>query len=77
MELRANSQGTGLVVTKRADHRIILELSAPVRDSMASLHSEAVGLLSILQKVEECYDGHVQLMIFIDCLALLISGDRL
>ena len=39
---------------------------------VASLRSEAVGLLSILQKVEESYYGHVQLMIFIDCLAVLM-----
>ena len=36
------------------------------------ISSEAVGLLSILQKVEEHYNGHVQLMISIDCLALLM-----
>ena len=70
-DLRANCQGTGFVVTEGADHRIILELSALVGGPVASLPSEGVGLLSILQKVEEHYKGHVQLMIFIDCLALL------
>ena len=39
---------------------------------MASLSSEATGLLSVLQKVEGRYNGYVQLMIFIDCLALLM-----
>ena len=43
-----------------------MELSAPVERPVASLHSEAVGLLSTLQKVEVRYNGHVQLMIFID-----------
>ena len=38
---------------------------------LASLRSEAAGLLSILQK-EERYNGHVQLMSFPDCLVLLI-----
>ena len=70
-DLRANRQGTGFVVTEGPDHRIILELSAPVGGPVASLRSEAVGLLSILQKVEEHYNEHLQLMIFIDCLDLL------
>ena len=71
-DLRANRQGTGFVVTEGADHRIILELSAPVGGPVASLRSEAVGLLSILQTVEVHYNAHLQLMIFIDCLALLM-----
>ena len=71
-DLRANSQGTGFVVTVGSDHRIIVELSAPVEGPMALLRSEAAGLLSILQQVEERYNGHVQLMIFIECLALLM-----
>ena len=65
-----NSKGTGSVVTVGADHRIIMELSAPVGNPVASLLSEAAGLLSILQKGKECYN--VQLMILIDCLALLM-----
>ena len=38
----------------------------------APLHSEAAGILSILQKVEAHYNGHVQLTIFTDCLVLLL-----
>ena len=74
--LRAYNQGTGFVVTVGADHRIIMELSAPVGGPVASLAhcSEAAGpsLFFILQKVKERYNGHLQLMIFIDCLALLM-----
>ena len=39
---------------------------------VASLRSEAAGIFSILQKVEARYNGHVQLMIFTDCLVLLL-----
>ena len=42
---------------------------------MASLRSEIAGILCILQevsKVEARYNGHVQLMIFTDCLVLLL-----
>ena len=56
-----------------------MELSAPVERPVASLHSEAVGLLSTLQKVEVRYNGHVQLMIFIDfwrCSRSYRNGDR-
>ena len=51
--LRANCQGTGFVFTVGADHVIIMELSAPAGAPVmvALLSSEAVGLLSILQKV--------------------------
>ena len=58
-DLRANCQGTGFVVTVGADHRIIMELSAPVWRPVASQRREAVGLLSIPQKVEERYNAHV------------------
>ena len=40
--------------------------------SLRSLHSEAAALLSILAKVGERYKGHVQLIIFTDCLVLLL-----
>ena len=58
-----------------------LIISAPVGGPVASLRSETTGLLSILQNVEERYIVYVQLMIFFDCLALLmihsqIYGDR-
>ena len=41
-------------------------------ESVASLHVEAAGLLSILQKVERCYNGHLKLMILTDCLMLIL-----
>ena len=44
-ELRADLQGTGIVVTVGADQRIVMELSAPVGGPVASLRSEAVGLI--------------------------------
>ena len=34
---------------------------------------EGEGLVSIIQNVEECFNGHVQLMILIDCLVLILS----
>ena len=71
-DLRANCQGTGFVVTVGSDHRNIMELSAPIGGPVASLCSEAVGLLSKLLKVAERYNAYVQLMIFIDFLALLM-----
>ena len=55
----------------------MINFSTPVGGPLASqgpvapLHSEAVGILSILQKVEAHYIGHVQLMLFTDCLVLL------
>ena len=70
-DLRANSRGTGFVVTDEDGH-IILDLSAPVGAPVASLRSEAAGIFSILQKVEAHYNRHVQLMIFTDCLVLLL-----
>ena len=48
-----------------------MDLSAPVGGPVASLRSEAAGLSSILQTVEERYNEYVQLMIFTDCLASL------
>ena len=50
----------------------MIDFSAPVRGPVASLRSEAAGMLSILQKVEALYNGHVQLLIFTDCLVLLL-----
>ena len=58
-DLKANSQCTGLVVTDEDGHTI-LDFSAPVGGPVASLHSEAAGIFSILQKVEPveaCYNG--------------------
>ena len=46
--------------------------TAPVEGPMVSLHIDTIGLSSILQNVEEHYNRYVQLMIFIDCLALLM-----
>ena len=54
------------------DGHTILDFSAPVGGPEASLRSEAAGIFSILQKVEALYNGHVQLMIFNDCLVLLL-----
>ena len=45
-----------------------MDLSAPVWGLVASLHSQAVGLLSILQKVKVFYHEYVQLLVFTDCL---------
>ena len=67
-DLKANCQGTGFVVNVGADHRIIMELSAPVWGGNRS----SIYTTVLVQKVEECYHGHVQLMIFIDCLVLLM-----
>ena len=71
-DLRANRQGTGLVVTDEGGHTILIDFSAPVGGPVASLRSEAASIFSILQKVEARYNGHVQFMIFTDCLVLLL-----
>ena len=70
-DLGANRQGTGLVVTDEDGHTI-LDFSVPVGGPLASLRSEPVGIFSILQNVDACYNGHVQLMIFTDCLVFLL-----
>ena len=70
-DLKANRQGTGFVVTDEGGHTILLDFSAPVGGPVASLR-EAAGIFFILQKVEACYNGHVQLMIFTDCMVLLL-----
>ena len=59
-------------VVRSWHHSLCIEVLAV---SPGPLCSEVVGLLSILQKVEECYNGHVQLMIFTDCdcLVLILS----
>ena len=54
-----------------------LRVSAPVGGPVASLRSETTGLLSILQNVEERYIVYVQLMIFFDCLALLMIHSQI
>ena len=71
-DLRANRQGTGFVVKEEVGSAILLELSAPVGGPVASLRAEAIGLFSILQNVEEHFNRHVQIMIFTDCLVLLL-----
>ena len=71
-DLRANRQGTGFVVKEGVGSAILLELSAPVGGPVASLRAETVGLFSILHNVEEHFHKHVQIMIFTDCLGLLL-----
>ena len=43
-DLRANHQGTGLVVTDEGGHTILIDFSAPVGGPVASLRSEAAGI---------------------------------
>ena len=48
--------------------RLFCTFGVPV----VSLRSEAAGLLSILQKAKERHNGRLQLMIFTECLVLLL-----
>ena len=64
--------GAGLVVTEGLGSEIILELSAPVGGPLASLRSEAASLLSLLHSVRLKRDVTTQLLILVDCLALLL-----
>ena len=57
-DLGANRRGTGLVVTDEGGHTILKDFSALVGGPVASLHSEAAGIFSILQKVEARYKRH-------------------
>ena len=62
VDLRANSQGAGFIVINWVGHAISIDFSEPVWGPVASLCSDTAGSLSILQqKVEECYNGRVQL----------------
>ena len=75
-DLRAYRQGTGFVVTDEGGHTTLIDFFAPVGGPLASLRSEAAGIFSILQKVEARYNGNVQLMIFTDCLVLLLISSN-
>ena len=70
-QIQASRQGTSFVATDGVRHTILMDFSAPVGDPVASLRSEVAGLF-ILQKAEERYNGHLQFMIFTDCMLLLL-----
>ena len=63
--------GAGYVVTHGMDLAPIHRFSAPVGGPLASIRSEAVGLLCLLKWLRDNHLGSVPVTIFIDCLSLL------
>jgi ribonuclease HI len=66
---RTEQMGTGYVV---GDDRVpLMILSSPVGGPLASIRSEAAGLLQLLRDIATNHGRHVRLLVFIDCLVLL------
>ena len=66
---RTEHMGTGYVV---GDDRVpLMILSSPVGGPLASIRSEAAGLLQLLRDIATNHGRHVRLLVFIDCLVLL------
>ena len=49
----------------------LMILSSPVGGPLASIRSEAAGLLQLLRDIATNHGRHVRLLVFIDCLVLL------
>jgi hypothetical protein len=66
---RTEHMGTGYIV---GDDRVpLMILSSPVGGHLASIRSEAAGLLQLLLDIATNHGRHVRLLVFIDCLVLL------
>jgi hypothetical protein len=69
VEERTETMGAGFVV---GNDRVPLMITlSPVGGPLASIRSEAAGLIKLLQDIATAYGRHVRLLVFIDCLVLL------
>ncbi len=66
---RTEHMGTGYVVGN--DRVPMMILSSPIGGPLASIRSEAAGLLQLLRDFATEHGRHVRLLVFIDCLVLL------
>ncbi len=66
---RTETTGTGYGVGN--DRVPLMITSSPVGDPLASIRSEAAGLLQLLRDIATAYGTHVRLLVFFDCLVLL------
>jgi ribonuclease HI len=64
--------GASFILVDKPGSEALIVFSAPVGGPLASLRTEAVGLLHLLRKAKVRFCGAVPLLIFIDCLALLM-----
>ena len=72
VNLKEDRMGASFVVVEAQKSVALLTLSAPVGGPLATLRAEAVGLLYLLRRVKEYFKHAVQMLIFVDCLALLL-----
>jgi hypothetical protein len=63
--------GASFILVDKPGPEALLVFSATIDSPLALLRAEAVALLHLLHKAKERFSGAVQLMIFIDCLALI------
>jgi hypothetical protein len=70
---RTEHMGTGYVVgdDRVPLNRALMILSSPVSGPLASIRSEAAGLLQLLRDIATNHGRHVRLLVLIDCLVLL------
>ena len=64
--------GASFVMVEKPGSDVLFDFSAPVGGPLASLRAEAVGLLYLLRKAKIHFKKAIPLLIFIDCLALLM-----
>ena len=72
VNLKTERMGASFILVDKPGSEAPLVLSTPVGGPLASLRAEAVGLLHLLRKAKIRFSGAVPLLIFIDCLALLM-----
>ena len=72
VNLKKERMGASFILVDKPGSEALLVLSTPVGGPLASLRAEAVGLLLLLRKAKIRFSGAVPLLIFIDCLALLL-----
>jgi hypothetical protein len=72
VDLKKELMGASFILVDEPGSEALIVFSAPVGGPLASLRAEAVGLLHLLRKAKVRFCGAVPLLIFIDCLALLM-----
>jgi ribonuclease HI len=70
--VKKERMGASFILVDKPGSEALIVFSAPVGGPLASLRAEAVGLLHLLCKAKVRFCGAVPLLIFIDCLALLM-----
>jgi hypothetical protein len=72
VNLKKERMGSSFILVDKPGSEALLVLSTPVGGPLASLRAEAVGLLHLLRKAKIRFSCAVPLLIFINCLALLM-----